>query len=1572
MHRILLGFLGILVHFIATGQSPVFQGEFVYNVHSERLSEQFKNYRVVELDALLLEQYLKQGDGNSPYRSLRLDFGGEMSWQLVLLPKDIRSVDFELQVQTERGVAKTPKGENITYQGNLTSPTTGLARLTINGHFIYGRVKTATEDWYIEPLKRFSPSAEDNQYLLYKASETKSNKKYKCAADDLQDHPRQMGMGHLHHNDHDHTVNRAVGQCYTTEIAIAADFQMFNQFGNTTDTENYMIGILNNVGTDYDDSFDDEIEFEIVTFFISTCSTCDPWTSSNNAADLLFSFRDWGNSGGFGGVFYDVATLWTNRDFAGNTLGVAWVGGLCTNLRYNTCQDFSSNANLLRVLQSHELGHNFNSNHDGSGGFIMSPSVSTSNTWSNQSINVISNFITNAAGPGCLAECVADNPPVAGIFTPVTHVCPGSFVPFIDNSQNEPTSWEWSFSGGSPSTSTFQNPLVKYNNIGTFAATLTVENSLGFDFADATIQVDENGTKYLLYETFENGLVLWDIENPDNSTTWTSAAVNFANYGTNAAFINNFNYNSPGQNDYLISPVIDLSSEGNVMLEIDYAYARFNSANSDRMLIEVSTDGGNSFPFTVFTGQENGSGNFATVSDQTTAFNPASTNDWCYGTDFGADCISIDLSQFSGETNFRFRIRNETDFGNNLYVDNIRLSSSCQIAQPPQANFSADFFVGCAPLPVQFMDESIGPVTDRQWTFDGGDPPTSTEANPFIVYDIPGSYDVTLQVGNPAGFSIETKEDFVLVLGPPTAEFEANVNGLEVSFTNLTIDANSYEWDFGDGNSSSDENPTHLYEMAGDYTVILTAENECGEENFELQITVESPLTAAFYADTTMGCVPFNVQFTDQSEGDIQSWQWTFEGATPDTSTAQNPMVAYQNAGTFMVQLIVNDGTNMDTLQQLTYIQADSLPVADYDYSYILGETEVMFADSSLNADSIFWDFGDGNTSSEMNPINNYSSDSTYTVTLIAVNNCGADTTTQEIQIITLPKASITADTTSGCLPFSVQFAANSPNGESFEWIFEGGAPDSSTLENPSILYEEAGTFDVILIVTNAAGQFNDTMNAFITVLEPPTASFDIEYTIGETESTFVNTSTAADSYFWDFGDGNTSTEESPVHDYGTDGTYTISLIATNACGTDTTMQVLDVVTSPDGSISADTSDGCAPMTVNFSSNSSNGSSYAWTFEGGMPFSSTESNPSVVYATAGTFSVSLVITNAAGDLSLMETEYITVGSLPTASFDIEYTIGETESTFVNTSTAADSYFWDFGDGNTSTEESPVHDYGTDGTYTISLIATNACGTDTTMQVLDVVTPPQGAISSDQEEGCAPLTIQFFANSANAGSYNWVFEGGTPASSVDENPIVLYENAGLYDVSLMLTNQAGETSIDLTDAIVVEELPLADFEVEVNGLDIITINNSINADIYFWDFGDGMTSQEEIPIHTYEEPGNYIISLLVENACGVDTLSQSIVVMPNSLGALYNEIVLDVFPNPNDGIFWLRVNGLEGIYPVRIKVYNVAGQLIQSTQQTSQLFPLQEDYNWSSLSAGLYILQVEIGGRIWHKRLIIQD
>ncbi|MCI5082438.1 MAG: PKD domain-containing protein, partial [Saprospiraceae bacterium] len=1141
--QFLLALFIFLTSLSLNAQEPTFFGQTLHQVSSPTLQEQFHNYQVFQLDVQQLEQYLKYGPEVG--RPFQLQIGDAIDWSLELMADDIRSEDYFVSVQQERGLRQKPKGDNITYSGHLLAPEQGRVRLTVHADFLYGRIKTANADWYIEPLDRFHESATPNTYLIYQATDVKHNKKHRCAADDIDQIAEPETANH---------AALAVGLCYTVDIALAADFDMFSQFGNTVDTENYMLGILNNVQTDYDDAFADELSYEVVTVFIADCPGCDPWTNSNDAGSVLVSFRDWGNTGGFGPVTYDVATLWTNRNFSGSTLGVAWVGGLCTNLRYNTCQDFTSNASLLRVVQSHELGHNFNSQHDNSTGFIMSPSVNNTNTWSNQSINTINSFVSNfAANSGCLTPCVPVGPPVAGLFTPVTNVCPGSLVPFIDQSQNNPSSWDWQFTNGDPSTSNLQHPLVRYNDIGTFPVSLTVENPSGIDFADGTVTVSENGTKYLLYETFENGLLLWSVDNPDNSTSWQVATVSFANYGNKTVFIDNYNYNNAGQNDYLVSPVVDLSLESNVMLEIDYAYVRYSENNSDQMAIEVSTNGGQSYPFVVFSGQENGSGNFATAPDQTFPFSPGSENDWCYGGGFGSDCLSIDLSQFSGNANFRFRIRNTTDFGNNLYVDNIRLSSSCAIDQPPLADFSADVFVGCVPLAVQFLDETVGPVTDRAWTFEGGSPANSSEKDPFVVYDNAGVFDVSLQVGNPAGFSLETKEDFVIALGEPIVAFTTMTNGLEVSFENQTTDGLDYEWEFGDGNTSQEENPVHTYASPGTYTVRLSATNDCGTVVLDQEIVVEASLDASFTQDVSSGCVPFMVQFTDTSIGEIQTWEWTFEQGNPATSTNQNPIVEYQQAGVFDVQLIVSDGNLQDTFYMAALITADTLPTAAFDIDYDLGEPIATFTNEAIAADSLFWDFGDGSTSLAENPQHTYSQDGTYTIQLIAKNDCGSDTTEQELTIVSLPKGSINADTTAGCLPFSVQFDANSSNGATFFWEFEGGTPNTSNEANPSVTYNQAGTFDVYLTVNNAAGTLTDTLTDYITVQDIPTAAFNIDYMLGETSAAFANESIGAESYAWDFGDGNTSTDENPSHDYGMDGTYTVQLIATNACGSDTT-----------------------------------------------------------------------------------------------------------------------------------------------------------------------------------------------------------------------------------------------------------------------------------------------------------------------------------------------------------------------------------------------------------------------------------
>ena len=149
-------------------------------------------------------------------------------------------------------------------------------------------------------------------------------------------------------------------------------------------------GVLNNVQTNYDNDFADEIQFLLVEQWVSNCPTCDPWTTSTDAGTLLNSFRAWGPSG-FSSV-HDVASVWTRRDFNGGTIGIAWKPGVCTGSRYNALQDFSSNAQLKRCLVSHEIGHNFDASHNSD---IMAPSVSTSNTWSSTSVSEIQSYYLN-------------------------------------------------------------------------------------------------------------------------------------------------------------------------------------------------------------------------------------------------------------------------------------------------------------------------------------------------------------------------------------------------------------------------------------------------------------------------------------------------------------------------------------------------------------------------------------------------------------------------------------------------------------------------------------------------------------------------------------------------------------------------------------------------------------------------------------------------------------------------------------------------------------------------------------------------------------------------------------------------------------------------------------------------------------------------------------------------------------------------------------------------------------------------------------------------------------------------
>ena len=1469
--RIILLISLLIIGFTSIAQTKKIDAKTnsTFKSYDSALSVHLKKWDVYEVSAAELFNQLQQSDGEN---QVQLDWGKNHNWQLSLFPNDLRSHDYEVRTATGDIL---PKGVNKTFEGYEQS-LGGNVRLTVDVDFIYGYVESGGERYFIEPVWYYDRSAPKNLFVVYDEHEVIPRDDAKCASHEMHERREKLGKQNQSQSQ-SQDQEKLVGLCYDVELAIASDYLMFLDYNSSiTEVENHNIGVLNNVQGNYDDEFADELNFVIVTQFVSNCSTCDPWSNTTNASDLLSSFRSWGNGGGFTGVTYDLAQLWTDRDLNGGTVGIAYLFAVCNSTRYQVDQDFSSTAWQLRVLVAHETGHNFNASHDAAGsGFIMAPSVNNSNTWSTASVNSINAFVNTRT---CLAECAAPAPPTAGFTSNFQQICEGSNVQFFDQSTGIVDSRIWSFTGGTPATSTDANPVVNYPFAGTYPVSLTVTNNVGSNTETQSgyITVGAGGTNVLLFDAFEDGLSNWTVENPNGNTTWAPIGVGGTNLGSTAVYMDNYNLNASGQRDGLISQSMNFTGFTSVTLSLDYAYSLYSSNTNlrDSLIIKLSTDGGNTFPNTLFEGGDNGNGNFATRLPLGQSFNPTSTSDWCYAGSYGAGCIVVDLSSYINQTNVVLKLENVNGYGNNLFLDNITVSSDCEVIIPPVADFSASATQGCIPMTVNYTDLSTNNPTSWSWSFPGGIPSSSTDQNPTVLYTTPGTYDVTLVASNSGGANTSFQGQFIQVGEEPTSAFDYIVNGTIYTFNNLSTGGTNYTWLFGDGETSNEENPTHDYGAGGVYEVTLVVTNDCGVSTSMQIITIVVQPVAGFDATPTSGCSPLTVQFNDQSSGNVTSWSWNFPGGTPSTSTDQNPSVTYNAAGVYSVDLTVTNSAGSNMISQTDYITVNDVPSANF--TQVTNGLTVDFTNTSTNANSYSWDFGDGNSSTETDPTHSYGTDGDYDVILTATNDCGSVTSSQTITISTLPSANLGANVTSGCAPLTVQFNdLSSSNTTSWLWSFPGGNPSTSNEQNPVVVYNSAGVYSVTLVASNSTGDNTITFTDYITVDDIPFVGFT-QSTNG-LEVTFTNTSTNANSYNWDFGDGNSSTETNPIHTYAADGNYNVELTATNNCGSVSSTQTLNISNEPTAGFGANVTSGCADLTIQFSDqSSSNTTGWNWSFPGGNPSSSTDQNPTVVYGNAGTYSVTLEANNAVGNSTITQTDYIFVDDVPVVSFT--QIVNGLNVDFTNTSTNGNSYNWDFGDGNTSTDFSPSHTYAMDGVYDVILSVTNNCGTVTMMTLVTIVTPPTAGFGANVTSGCADLTVQFSDQSSlNATSWSWSFVGGNPSSSTEQNPIVVYENAGTYSVVLTVTNAAGNSMVEQMNYIVVDDVPVPSFTAIVNAYNVDFTNTTTNATSYSWNFGDGNTSNETNPSHTYSNDGMYDVVLTATNSCGSVTFTQTLTI-----------------------------------------------------------------------------------------------
>ncbi len=327
------------------------------------------------------------------------------------------------------------------------------------------------------------------------------------------------------------------------------------------------------------------------------------------------------------------------------------------------------------------------------------------------------------------------------------------------------------------------------------------------------------------------------------------------------------------------------------------------------------------------------------------------------------------------------------------------------IKPPETPGPKADFItynprVGCPPHVIYFFDRSKGTIASRLWNF--GDGTTSTEENPVHVYENPGHYSVSLTVSDGTYTDVEIKKDYIIVLNPPSPSFTAYPRAgsppLRVKFKNTSTgdSISSFLWDFGDGTTSTQENPVHVYEKEGRYTVSLKVYGKCGEKNLvkENYIFVGDLLIPEFEATPISGCSPLEVHFQNKSLGNPSSFLWDFGDGT--TSTQENPVHVYEKGGRYTVSLTVKREDMENTVEKNDYIHVYQTPQAEFriekddEYQPLIHHLTVKFYDSSEgNPCKWFWDFGDGVTSTEKNPIHTYTSPGEYTVKLRVENNMG-------------------------------------------------------------------------------------------------------------------------------------------------------------------------------------------------------------------------------------------------------------------------------------------------------------------------------------------------------------------------------------------------------------------------------------------------------------------------------------------------------------------------------------------------------------------------------------------------------
>jgi gliding motility-associated-like protein len=838
-------------------------------------------------------------------------------------------------------------------------------------------------------------------------------------------------------------------------------------------------------------------------------------------------------------------------------------------------------------------------------------------------------------------------------------------------------------------------------------------------------------------------------------------------------------------------------------------------------------------------------------------------------------------------------------------IDQVERIDYITVFPSPTPNFNANITLGCVPVQVKFTDVSTTPTgTIVAWEWDFGDGGVSTQQNPSHSYTNTGFYTVTLTVTSSTGCKRTiSRGRYIRVVDGVSTDFDYTFSRackapFAVNFQNQSSAPGTvtYSWSFGNGQTSTAQNPTAVYNTPGTYTVRLNAQSNFGCSGFiEKQITIAG--TNTDFTGPTNACIGQPVNFQNVSSAIPVASFWNFGDGT--TSAQTNPVKTFLAPGTYSVKMVNFFENCTDSMSKTVVVE--NKPSVDFtvdDSSSCQVPFNVQFTDLTPGAAAWLWDFGDGSTSTQQNPLHQYTTPGEDSVTLTVTTSGGCQNTITKPSLIEIRETTVTLNLPQGgCVPFSYTPQATISTLDSiasYLWSF-GDGTTSPLKDPPAHLYNSTGKYEVSLTVTTVSGcVIVSKVTDGILVGTPPTVSFtvtpqdacasEIFYFTGNA----VTTPGADVAWIWDFGDGNTSNVQNPTHKFEDYGPLNVTLsVLNNGCETATSQTI--TVKPPVADFLPTIS--CADRSVTFINTSRVNSlltplTYKWqmgdpanteflTQTPGGPFS---------YPGPGTYNVTLIVAN--GTCADTITKPVVIIPNQLADFKISKNPVCANEPFLlsvinSTPASIINYDWIVGPmslGGPSRNISRV--LSTPGSYNVSLTITDINGCTNTKMVPNYiqVTGPTANFLPATTGGCQNRTVTFndLSTSSTSNIVSWNFDFGDGSQQTFTGPPFThtYTTSGRFDVSLKVTDASGCSDDFMLPTELFVTNPIVGFRADTfycPNAALPFVDTSSGAGLsYFWDFGDGATSTSQHPSHSYPlGDAKYTVKLKIRDVSGCE-------------------------------------------------------------------------------------------------------